>query len=241
MRTVSFYSQIPFLIAGLLVVGCEASSPSHTVIVLDSSGSVAEVEGACKNAVLATQYAIEQYGRDRRASVSLWLTGSTYTAFNPRPLLRQTPIPFSGSALEGREGVTRAQQELISSVEQACRSQLSPSPASPIFLAAVIAAQELHAQGCTADGLCLLELISDGQETVETSLKAAIAQPASANQLSTLPTIEASGIDVRICGTISSNRTLVGANSAELMSRTEAAWRAVFKDARSVVFRPQCP
>lgn len=216
----------------LILTGCPESFPFHVLILADRSDSMEDGTGrTCPAIVQLARRAME----DPRVAV-----GSTLTVWATPVADGVTPVGvFTGAiatfnVMHGTVVGLRKREESMAELAASCPPALTQTFASPLLATLRSAVEALQNEGCKSEGRCALLVSSDLQETADHTVRDAIATTARWRDahpgqpppdLPPLPTIDARGIEVSVCG--SGHGLVRGAGGDALAQATEDVWRAV--------------
>ncbi len=218
-------------------------SPS-TVIVEDVSRSAQRVCD-CITGLGRQTISANETGEGSR--LSLLTTGDA--ANDNHPVHRVSfPIPKLKRVFEGREAFAQEQQQLLKALTQACL-QAQPTDATPLFQTIKAAAELLNQFDLKGRGLHTIHITSDGQETEEAGLEAALkGQPLGRVKLP--PAINNHQIKIVFHGLAQTAgreqnagrhpRQLSGKRTAADADRLREIWKMMFTNPQLVSFEPFC-
>jgi hypothetical protein len=183
-----------------------------------------------------------------KSQLSILILGSEATANEPWPLAKYH-IPKTTRALEGRQADERRRQELLQDAVEKCRTNMSPTFRSPIFLGVKQAVAELRAEGCKPTGHCKMLIDTDGEENVELAVRDRLNGAGKRRALP--PALDNSGIQIAFCGLAVTAGKLVEPSGREIRKvaprdpgredRLQEVWRSLFTKQELVTFEPFCP
>ncbi len=217
----------------LSLAGCERAPRDRADIAMlvDVSGSQAR-NCACLSATARAALAWPNVRRQSR----VWLahTGDAATAFEPR-IVAQFELPRV-NVLEGRDTSAEQHAELLGRLTAQC-GQLAPARVSPIFAGLKRLVEKLQTAPLGPSGWHYLIVKTDGAETAEPALHAALADAAA--PLDALPKIDNRQVKILFRGLAETVRP----NDSRLRpsaDRARAVWQAVFTEPDLVGFDPLC-
>jgi hypothetical protein len=234
-------------ISGLMLVGlglaaCERRRPAppvHLAFLQDVSDSQA-MGCDCLSATLSE--APQRLKLGRGSQVLLFSTGNAQSAYEPH-FAGQMAWLVKGS-LENRQARLRKQQAWIGQAEQVCRN-FEPATDTPLFLGIHRALEQLQATPLEAPARHTLYVKSDGEETVEPAIKAALADARAS--LSRLPRLDNRHVSIVFLGLADTIGQVADGTDRRTANRTHAhanrlkqVWRAVFTEPEAVSFVPHC-
>ena len=208
--------------------------PAYTAIVRDVSAS--DTAG-CSSVGAAAIRAGQRPGVTRGSKVALITTGDQENGYEGR-LAGTFDVPFSTRVMEGRKAVERQQVRLGASIQHACEAA-PKAEQSPIFAAVKTGIEHLRANGCGKVSLCSLIVITDGEENVDRTLRAALN--GSKSSLEKLRgTVDNAGIAVRFCGLAQTRMARTTQHTARSSKRISDVWIALFSTPGLVETEPYC-
>ncbi len=224
-------------------------SATHAVVVFDRSDSTRDI---CDAVVGVAAKLLGERKWTKGSSIVLLATGDTSTLGEPLEIYRFSDFRRKRT-VEGKAASARHERELLAGIRFSCQA-VSRTSSSPIYLAVRRGAELLSAADC-APSRCSLAIISDGEETIESGLVAAIRQ---AKKGTSMPSAIANdAFRVEFCGlaeTVSApapprkkTRGRKNTNHAEprrdgaRADRLAAVWTNLFSVPSAVDLIPVCP
>jgi len=215
----------------------------HYEIVVDASGSHWQ---GCGSLLGLTGHILAAERRTKGSTLTVLTLGDLSSANEPRRM-GVYPLPFVRKALEGRSARLTEERRILSDLSVRCAS-LGRTSISPIFAGVEAALADLRAHGCNGSSGCKLFVDSDGEETVEATVRKGIERSA---KRSSLTPLNNGGIDVVFCG-LAARHTLGNDRSTNRLQRSrsrlagdpyriEEIWRPLFTERDGVTFAPYCP
>lgn len=223
--------------------------PSRAVIVFDRSDSTRE---GCAAVAGVAEALLAETSWPKGSSLLLLGTGGDDTLGEPVELFRYAGFRRA-KTVEGKSGEARRLRELLSSLADAC-TRASRTRTSPVYLAVRRGAELLASSGCAPER-CTLAVVSDGDETVEPGMVAALRGRVRAKApASPPPRIPNEVTRVRFCGFAETLAEPVGPAVQRRGKRVAAAkhdalradrlldvWRNAFTRQPGVELSPICP
>jgi hypothetical protein len=233
---------------GLRVALGGKRQPTRAVIVYDRSDSTRDV---CAAVLGVAETLLSEAPWPKGSSLALVATGDDETLGEPVELFRYADFRRA-KTVEGKAGGARRVRELLAAVASAC-SRAPRTRTSPIYLA-VRRGAEMLSSGCAPER-CTLAVISDGEETVEPAMVAALSGGARAKaQASLPPAIPNESARVRFCGFAETvappappkahgrgKHASEPKRDAQRADRLFGLWRNVFSRPAGVELSPICP
>ncbi len=220
---------------GLGTMGCRPSETTQgvdlAVVVLDQSASTRALR-RCSELSARMRMLVPRVGEPTKQLLVLG-TGGAASAGEPRTLVGWLSLGQSAALFEHPSGRSTTVQETLGGVVDACRSNSTVSPTSPILLAVRRGLEALNAQ-CVEAGVALrqcrrrLFLHSDLRE----SDTAWLAGRKGARQPEPL---NSEGVEIIVCG-ISETSDRSTARRSNLKR-----WRHVLGEGAPLHFAPTCP
>jgi len=214
---------------------------TNGVIVFDNSGSTAN-DGQVLIAL--AERAMQQPRLAKGSTLTILALGDGRTGNEPR-LLAKYEIPYSRRALEGKKAIARRRAQILADLQ----NQLDKLPRpgrSAIFLAIKRGAEQLRGGSCRADSECFLYVRTDGEETVESSIRKAIEGTSKSKGMP--EPIANEGIKVAFCGFAETNAAVSTepinarrSHTARSGDHLRDVWALLFTAPESVSFEPYCP
>jgi hypothetical protein len=235
-------------IAALLAVGAwrfevmKATAPApHFVIIADPSESASDSRASVIG--LASQ-ALTTLEHRRGATITVFALGDASTLYEPR-WIASYRLPENRHVLKGPDAIIEGREAILSDL--ANKYQVSPTTVSPIFRGIRRGIEHLRSLGCGPESECELWIQTDGEETVDPQIKAAIEAPVKG---SLVPVIANDGIRVHFCGlaqkvlwpTAPDKREalLEQQRDSQRPERLQEVWRGLFSNADLLRFSPYC-
>lgn len=234
-----------------VITGAGKQHGRMAVVVVDRSDSMRD---ACQAATGMAASLLAEGAWGRGSVLILLATGDDSTRMEPIELFRFDSFRRQ-KTIEGKSAGQRATRELLAAFEKACRSA-PRTKTTPIWLAARRGIELLAASSC-APSRCDLVLVTDGDETAEAALVAAIRGKRAPRGDMGLPAkLDNRLIRVRICGfaeTVSvtpttpksksrrSRKAAADTRDSAKADRVAALWRELFVEPSSVEISPICP
>lgn len=233
------------------VASIHTPAVKHTVIVLDFSKSV---QGRCDSLAGILVQLVNSPDLKAGESVTVFASGDSKTANEPRLLAAQSEIPIQRRVIEGSKAVLRERQGLVESWREKC-TQTAETEVTAIYLAVARGLETLRVKGCGAAAPCQLWVITDAEENMEPSLTQILSAKPKTKPSVPSSKLDNAGITVNFCGLsetlgvdndtgTKSRKTKRRLTPDRASARTEqlrAAWQSAFSDNTSVVFSPFCP
>jgi len=210
----------------------------HSVIIHDNSGSTADDPDAV---IGLAERVLNQPKVTRGTTLTIMGVGDERNGNEPT-FIAKYDVPYSRRALEGKGKVPRQKSDIRSDLTSRLE-KLSRTNHSPIFIAVKRAVEQLRAYGCSSDSDCSVFIRTDGEETIERSIKAAID---SGSRKKILPTISNDGIRIVFClaqtnaGMSSDVYKGQKVKDAGRSDRLREVWQAIFNMPSLVTFEPYC-
>lgn len=232
-----------------VVLGGGRRHPTRAVIVYDRSDSTRD---ACAAVAGVAETLLTETSWPKGSSFELLGTGDDDTLGEPVELFRYADFRRA-KTVEGKAGEARRVRELLAGIAEAC-SRAPRTRSSPIYLAVRRGAEMLSASGCAPER-CTLAVISDGEETVERGLVAALRGTARPRGSGSPPRpIPNDTARVRFCGfaeTVAAptppkfhgrgRRAVEPKRDAHRADRLFELWRGIFSRPATVELSPICP
>lgn len=223
--------------------------PTHAVLVFDRSDSTRD---ACAAVSGVAETLLSEGKWPKGSSLVLLATGDDDTLGEPVELFRHAGFKRK-KTVEGKSASARQLRALLASMQGACESA-PRTRTSPIYLAVRRGAEMLSAAGCAA-GRCTLAVVSDGEETAEPALAAALKRGRAAKQPPSPPArIANDSLRVAWCGLAETVAAPpAGAKGKGRAKRSEPKrdagradrllelWRGLFTYPEAVELAPVCP
>lgn len=243
---------ITLVASGLVLWGLfgKKLQPTRAVIVFDRSDSTRD---ACAAVTGLAETLLAERSWPKGSTLILLATGDDDTLGEPVELFRYSGFRRK-TTVEGKSASVRQQREMLAALSKACASA-PRTRTSPIYLAVRRGAEMLSAAGCDP-GRCTLAVVSDGEETVEPALAAALKRGSRAKKASAQPArISNDAARVTWCG-LAETVAVSQPASAKANGRPKRAaskrdsgradmllelWRGLFTEPSNVEFSPICP
>lgn len=225
--------------------------PERAVIVYDRSDSTRDI---CDAVVGVTGEVLTSRRFGKGASIIVLATGDDATLGEPLEVFRFDDFRRART-VEGRSAAAKMLGEILEKVRAACESTPRAGN-SPVYLAVRRGAELVGRPGCTPSH-CTLAVVSDGEETVEPGLAAALRKGGRAKKQLNLPArIANEASRVTWCGlaetvapslaasakgSTRAKRALEPKRDAGRADRLLELWRGLFTEPASVEFLPVCP
>lgn len=225
--------------------------PVRAVIVFDRSDSTRD---ACAAVTGVAEMLLAERSWPKGSSIVILATGDDKTLGEPVELFRHTDFRRKRT-VEGKSTAARQSRALLASIYDACESA-PRTRTSPIYLAVRRGAEMLSGAGCETER-CTLAVVSDGEETVEPGLAAALKRGGRTKKPTGQPArIANETARVTWCG-LAETVAAPQPASAKAKGRAKRAtepkrdagradrllelWRGLFTEPSSVELAPVCP
>lgn len=226
---------------GMWRVSSPLPAPGRTVIVLDASESSTE---RCRSARALAARALKRIGPGG-GSIAVLRTGDETTANEP-VVLASFDIPAAlPRALENRKKAEMDANRIVEAVNEYC-AKMPVLETSPVFLAIKRGLQHLAGFGDSDRAEHWLDVQSDGQETAERVINAALRSTAVVE----LPQLDNGRVKVTLCDIANTRgatansrgqvRTLTAPRTAVSADRIQRVWTSIFVRAENVMVKPYC-
>jgi len=214
---------------------------THSLGILDPSQSVLNDPASFLG---IAQQALDRPALSDGSTLTIMILGNQQNRDEPQ-FVAQYDIPKSTRSIEGRGGITRKKDEILSDL-QSRLDGLKRTDRSPIYLGIRRGMEALHSSGCQADSSCLLFIRTDGEELAEKSIREAIQKNTDVGP--DLPAIANEGISVLFCGLseVDGPPRKTGerpppVRDARRVETLHRVWLSRFTVPDLVLFNPICP
>jgi hypothetical protein len=245
LALVAFLLVVLGLVVAHVVSGQGRPHATHAVVVFDRSDSTPD---GCAAVLGVTAAALADGPWPKGSSLIVLATGDDGTLNEPVEMARFDAFRRK-RVVEGRTASAEAERDLLAGLAKACAS-LPRTRSSPIYMAVRRGAELLASHDCARDR-CSLEVVSDGDETAEPGLVAALRGD---RHPSLPPPISNHAVRVRYCGLAETVAPKPAPTSAPMRRKkatpvrdaaragcAAALWRHAFSDPDLVELSPMCP
>jgi hypothetical protein len=217
------------------VASRQAGEDTQAAIVRDVSASP---RNGCETVAALAAEVTRLGGLGSESILTLFTTGDRTNAYAAK-LIKAFPIPFSKKVMEGQKAIGRRRAEFVDLVKSSCDS-LPKTDVSPILAAVKDAVAQMR-KTCGTNASCVIFVQTDGDETIDPNLRAALRGSASAMER-VKDSIDNAGVKIAFCGFSQTQAILPKAASRRApFERMEKVWTSVFTDASNVSATPYCP